>query len=350
MVSEPFDRPLNPARRRTLAGLGAAAIAPWCLAAPVEVLDGARRMVTRNGPVRLVFPAGGPAAILLYTLAPDLLAGWPRANRADELAYLLPGIGERPEVGRLTGRGGTANLESVLALKPNLIIDSGSVRGTYIDLAERVQRQTGIPYALFDGRLEAIPDTYRALGRLTGREQRAEQLATWAERAMATVRERIYGVTEKPRVYYARGPRGLETGLSGSINVEALDFMGFTHFGMRMPGGLANVPLEEVLWWDPEVIITIDRDFAAAVRRDPVWAGVSAVRNGRVHLSPKLPFGWVDFPPSVNRLPGLFWLGQKVHPERFPEDLAALTREFYTLFYQVEPSEAQIAAVLEGRG
>ena len=32
-----------------------------------------------------------PAAILLYTLAPDLLLGWPRANRPEECAYMLPG-------------------------------------------------------------------------------------------------------------------------------------------------------------------------------------------------------------------------------------------------------------------
>jgi len=36
-------------------------------------------------------------------------------------------------------------------------------------------------------------------------------------------------------------------------------------------------------------------DFAATVRSDPVWAPVAAVRTGRVHLSPKLPSGWVDF-------------------------------------------------------
>jgi len=29
------------------------------------------------------------------------------------------------------------------------------------------------------------------------------------------------------------------------------------------------------------------------------------VRTGRVHLAPRLPFGWVDLPPSVNRLIGL---------------------------------------------
>ena len=58
------------------------------------------------------FPAGPPAAILLYTLAPTLLIGWPRANRLEECVYMLPDICRRPEVGRITGRGNTANLET----------------------------------------------------------------------------------------------------------------------------------------------------------------------------------------------------------------------------------------------
>jgi iron complex transport system substrate-binding protein len=77
---------------------------------------------------------------------------------------------------------------------------------------------------------------------------------------------------------------------------------------------------------------------------------VSAIQQGRVHLSPKLPFGWVDFPPSVNRIPGLLWLGKILYPALFPEDLRALTREFYTTFYHRTPDDAGIDAVLDGRG
>ena len=67
-----------------------------------------------------------------------------------------------------------------------------------------------------------------------------------------------------------------------------------------MPGGLANVSIEQVLLWNPDVIITIDQEFSAAVRNNPSWAPVKAVRDNRVHLSPKMPFGWVDFPPGAN--------------------------------------------------
>jgi iron complex transport system substrate-binding protein len=73
------------------------------------------------------------------------------------------------------------------------------------------------------------------------------------------------------------------------------------------------------------------------------------VRDGRVHLSPKLPFGWVDFPPCVNRLIGLTWLAKLLYPTLFPEDLRALTRDFYARFYHVTPSAAQIDRVLAGR-
>jgi iron complex transport system substrate-binding protein len=298
-----------------------------------------------------VFPAGPPAAILVYTLAPDLLLGWPRANRPEECAYMLPDICTRPEVGRLTGRGNTANLEAVLALKPELILDIGYVDPTYVSLAERVLQQTGIPYALLDGHFNAIPASYRALGALTGRRDDADKLARYAEDTMATITSRVAAVPaeRRPRVYYARGPRGLETGLGGSINVETIAFVGAHNVAAERRGGLSTVSLEQVLLWNPDVIVTIDQSFAATVRGDPGWAPIAAVSAGRVHLSPKLPFGWVDFPPSVNRLIGLWWLAKILYPDIFPEDLRAKTREFYAMFYHVSPDDAQLDRVLAGR-
>ncbi len=307
-------------RRAFTGGLLATLAAPRARAAGT-VQDATGRSVAIPDRVTRVFPAGPPAAILLYTLASDLLLGWPRANRAEECAYMLPDICARPEVGRLTGRGNSANLESVLALKPDLILDVGSTAPTFASLAARVQEQTGIPYALLDGRFDAIAATYRLLGKLTGRD--AEPHAAYADDALLKISTRINRIPEsdRPRVYYARGPKGLETGLGGSINVETIEFLGARNVAGETKGGLAVVSLEQVLKWDPEIIVTIDRDFAANVRSDPLWKDITAVRAGRVHLSPKMPFGWVDFPPSVNRLIGLPWLAQIFYPDHFKEDV-----------------------------
>jgi iron complex transport system substrate-binding protein len=336
-------------RRALLAGLSAALVAPRPASA-ATVSDAAGRAVPVPAKVARVFPAGPPAAILLYTLAPDLLIGWPRANRPEECAYMLPEICARPEVGRITGRGNTANLETVLAQKPDLILDVGSTSATFVSLADRVQEQTGIPYALLDGRFAAIGATYRALGELTGRAEDADKLARYADDTLKIILGRVEPIEKaaQPRVYYARGPRGVATGLGGSINVETIELISRNVAG-ETQGGLANVSIEQILIWNPEVIVTIDQEFAATVRKDPSWASVQAVRENRVHLSPKMPFGWVDFPPSVNRLIGLWWLGKILYPDRFPEDLRALTRDFYTRFYHVTPSSAQIDHVLAGR-
>jgi iron complex transport system substrate-binding protein len=336
-------------RRALITGLAALAMAPHPVRA-ATVTDGAGRVVQVPARVERVFPAGPPAAIFLYTLAPELLIGWPRANRREEREFLLPEVGGRPEVGRITGRGNTANLEVVLALKPDLILDVGSVNSTYVSLADRVQQQTGIPYALLDSRFNGIPLGYRTLGALIGRREQGEAFARTADDTINTIAQRVSSIpTERrSRVYYARGPRGLETGLSGSINVETIEFVAQNVAGGSR-GGLAIVSIEQVLLWNPDVIITIDRDFAANVWNDPAWAPVAAVRARRVHLSPKLPFGWIDFPPTVNRLIGLWWLAKILYPDLFPEDLRGLTRDFYSRFYHVTPSDAQIERVLAGR-
>lgn len=319
-------------------------------ATAATVTDAAGRAVPVPAKTMRVFPAGPPAAILLYTLAPDLLLGWPRANRPEECAFMLSDACTRAEVGRITGRGNTANLERVIALKPDLILDVGSTSDTFVSLATRVQEQTGIPYALLDGRFAAIATTYRKLGELTGRQADAEKLARYADEILQTITSRIAGIasSSRPRVYYARGPRGLVTGLGGSINVETIEMLAQNVAGGNR-GGLANVSIEQLLVWNPDVIVTIDQAFAANVRADPAWASVAAVKNNRVHLSPKMPFGWVDFPPSANRLIGLWWLAKILYPDRFPEDLTALTRDFYTLFYHRTPTDTQIKQVLAGR-
>src|SRR5262245_10407519 len=117
--------------------------------------------------------------------------------------------------GRLTGRGDSANVEAVLAMRPDLIVDVGTIDATYASLADRVQQQTGIPYVLIDGTFANTAQTYRTIGALIGETARAEELAAYAERTLSELRTRLAAIppAQRPRVYYGRGPRGLETGL-----------------------------------------------------------------------------------------------------------------------------------------
>jgi len=73
---------------------------------------------------------------------------------------------------------------------------------------------------------------------------------------------------------------------------------------------------------DPDVILTIDRDFApngGATTR--LVAPVKACSSSACISPPKLPFGWVRFfPPCVNRRDRLQWLAISWYPDLLPPD------------------------------
>ena len=266
-----------------------------------------------------------------------------------ELAFLPPAAAALPEVGRLTGRGHTAKLEAVFVQQPDLVLDYGTVGPTYASLADRVGEQTGLPALLLDGALSHIPDTYALLGELLDRRADAAIRADAARRVLEEAGSAAESLRARglPRVYYARGPRGTETGLAGSINTEILEYAGAENVAGRALGanGLTTVSAEQVLAWDPDWVIAADPGFHAAAPRDPVWGTLRAVRAGRLVLAPNLPYGWTDAPPSVNRLLGLAWLPVLfgVRPaDTLPERVAAL----YALLFGRPPDMAQLTPLL----
>jgi len=338
--------------RRTFTLATLAALVPIRARAAATVTDSAGRAVAVPDNVVRVMAAGPPASAVLYCLAPDKLVGWPRALRPEEKPFLLPLTHDLPELGRLTGRGDTANVEVVLKAKPDVIVDFGSVAPTYVSLANATQERTGIPYMLVDGRFTATVSSLQMLGRALGVAERGDGLAAYAEDLLKRVDAAVSATPEaqRPGVYLARGPEGLETGLRGSINTEIIERAGGRNVADSQDGrrGIANVSPEQILLWKPDIIITWDRNFFAKVTQQPdaVWQNVPAVSNKRVYLAPTVPFGWIDGPPSVNRLIGLAWLANIFNSGRSPFDIVKDTRAFYKLFYQVDISDADLATLV----
>lgn len=323
-------------RRDFLHTLGAS-----CLLAATRsfAAEGIPRLVSVFGTLppprrlRRIFAAGAPASVLTAVLAPDRLLGWPWKLSSEALIALPAPLRDLPLLGRLAGRGSTVSSETLLNLKPDLILDVGTIDDTYLSTARRVAEQTGIPYVLVGGRLTDSAHQLREVGALLGVPARAEPLAAYAESTLMQAARAAIPAGQRPRIYYARGGEGLETGLDGSINMETIDAAGgYNVAASAGRGGIVTVSLEQVLGWAPEVILTQDPVFARRVLADPLWRAVPAIRNGRVLCAPAVPFGWLDVPPSVNRLIGVRWLLAHLHGT--PD--ATLTRdadEFCRHFY-----------------
>jgi len=340
---------------------GTIALSAWWVAAVIgfgpagaaagetrAVVDSAGRRVAVPTRIERVFAAGPPATVFVYTLAPDTLLGWYRPLTLDERGYIPARYAGLPTLGKLTGRSNTPNLDIVREARPDVILDYGAVGPREAALADRIQRETGVPYVLIDGSLAAVPRAYETAGDLLGVGGRAAELARYATGVLREVGERVARVPgdRRPRVYYARPPGGLATEL-----IESLQALGAANVaaGRAEPGALVRVSVEQVVAWNPDVIVTIDASWSAAVRSDAAWEGVKAVRDGRVYLAPLIPFPWLDLPPSVNRLLGLRWLGWALYPDLFPEDLRQEALAFYRLFYHQAPTASQLRALVGPR-
>jgi iron complex transport system substrate-binding protein len=322
------------------------------LAWGAEVTDSAGRLVPVPDRVERVMAAGPNAAVVLYVLAPEKMIGWPSAPRPNEREFLRSRERDLPEFGRLTGRGDTANVEVGLSARPDLVFDFGSVTPTYVSLADRVAEQTRFPYLLLDGRLDRTAASIRLLGATMGTAERAEVIARYVEETERSIEARLADLpqAERRRVYLARQANGLETGLAGSINTEIIERAGGINVAERTSGrgSIANVSIEQVIAWAPDTIVTWDANFFARVFSDPVWASIPAVRDHRVFLAPRLPFGWIDAPPSINRTIGLRWIAGLLYSDRFPDDIHDVARDFYRLFYQVDVTDEQLDRILAG--
>ena len=188
-------------------------------AAPADarsVVDATGRTVEIPDRIERVMPAGPPAAVLLYTLAPEKLIGWPHAPGPAAKSLLGPSFADLPQLAPLV-HDGKVQTEQIPAARPDVILDYGSTSPRYTDRATMVQKATGIPVLLLDGKLERTPETYRLLGAILGTE-RAADLAGAAERLLTITRERAEARREAGpiRVYYARSADGLTTATAAS--------------------------------------------------------------------------------------------------------------------------------------
>jgi iron complex transport system substrate-binding protein len=251
----------------------------------------------------------------------------------------------------VTGRT-PADLSAIKALGPDVIVDFGTVNPSYAATADRTQAATSIPYVLLDGALQASSAAYRSLGRIVQAQARGETLAARSQAMLDEVKSKLSGVpaSSRKRVYIARGPDGNDSYGAGYFSDEVVAPAGGVNVAEGWgAGNLNNITPQKVRDANPDLVIALDPHFSEVVAKTPAWKEVPAIAAGRLYLAPHQPFGWLDEPPSVNRLIGLRWLAGMLYPERFNGDLRAVVRDFYLTFYQADPSGPQLDRLIAAK-
>lgn len=295
------------------------------------------------------------ATILIYTLAPDRLAGWNYKQDLGEAEMVPEPYRSLPVLGGWYGKNNTGNLEEIAKARPDVLISMGDPLG--MSAAERISEQTHIPVILLNGDLKSLPAAYLKAGELLYQPERARELAEVCRKAINEVEQKVNTIplSKRRRVYYAEGPTGLETEPSNSMHSEALVFAGALNVAAvpnQQGYGHTPVSMEQVLVWDPEFVITgYDHTtspsvFYAGVWKNRGWQQVRAVKTHNVYEVPQYPFCWIDRPPSVNRIIGIKWLANLFYPDIFRYDIREEARKFYATFYHFKLTDSQLTKLL----
>ena len=310
--------------------------------------DDSGRTVTVPADPQRIAVTGPMAQIVLFALCPDRLVGLAGEWDAGAEQYIDEAYLDLPVLGHLYGTKGDLNPEALMATGAQLVIDVGEPKDTVAADLDALTRQTGLPFVHISATTDTMGDAYRMLGDLLGLEPEAEVLADYCE-TVYTQTKKLAETVEKSRVLYCLGEAGLNVIARGAYHGEVLDLLTDNAAVLEEPSskGTGNqVDLEQLLLWDPEIILFAPDSVYASVGGDPLWQGLSAIRSGQYYEVPRGVHNWMGFPPSVQRYLGMQWLSALLYPDAYTGDLQAAVTEFFDLFYHCDLSQEQYQALV----
>jgi cobalamin transport system substrate-binding protein len=232
-----------------------------------------RSLTVPEKPGRVVSLAPSVTESLLALGFGDRLAG------VSDFCVLPEGLARIPRVGGLL----TPDFETIRNLHPDLLI--GTTSGNDPGLASQADA-LGLPlYILHTPDVAQALASLERLGDLLGEVPRARHLVEDLRRRLAAVASRVAD-RPPPRVLFVVWAEPLVVPGSGAFLTDAIRLAGGASVTADVPAPHPTYSIESAVSRAPDVILTTAENaaFAAALPKDPAWAGVPAVRNRRIHI------------------------------------------------------------------
>lgn len=189
-----------------------------------------------------------------------------------------PAVQGKPRV----GSGLSPSLESIVALKPDLVLLwDNSAR----ELQEKLLRLHIKAVTFAPQKLTEIYDCIERMGRITGAENAAHTVVAEMRRKVASVTAAVAKAPNRPLVFYEVWPDPLFTAGPGSFIDELINLAGGSNIAADAKTAWPVLSMETVIVRNPDVILT---PFARAEsvisgKNKASWANIKAVRQNRVY-------------------------------------------------------------------
>ena len=302
-----------------------------------------------------VFSASPPMTALLYALAPEKMIGVNYRFFEEEKKYMLPKVSNLPVLGSFYSAGNQANLEKVIALKPDMIFMWDIVRknGKYF---EETLGHFKIPVAYIgQSTIEETKEALHVMGIFLKKEKRAKKLIDYAQNNLQRVKNSVISLEKKQKksVYFAQGVDGLTSECSGNMQSQIIPLVGGINVyqcdaSFKGSTKKSKISLEKLYIYDPDVIFVSNKAFFETLNKNSSWRKLKAFRNKQIYFSPISPFNWVSRPPSLMRILGIVWMHHILYPEHFKINIEEEIKSFYKLFLHIDLSSKDVKKLIRG--
>jgi iron complex transport system substrate-binding protein len=251
------------------------------------------------------------------------------------------------------GQADQFNIEELMRVRPDILF----VRESFaLDKSStEILNKLGIPFVVISfNTIEDQMKAFHLIGKAIGMEKKALEYNAYYKNCIDRVKKIAASVPAKKRlrVYHSineplktGGASGISaewTGLAGAVNVAA------GKDGVTEAEKFVN--MEQVLAWNPDVVFFNTDDSGERIRKDRQWSSIKAVKTGRVYRMPNGISRW-GHPGSIEIPLAMLWTVSKLYPEYTGSiDMNRETRNYYTRFFNHEPSEETMKKILHRGG
>lgn len=145
--------------------------------------------------------------------------------------------------------------------------------------------------------------------------------------------------TERPTVVQLSGAGdSLQANNGSAIGQELITLAGGVNAGAgatgesKGPSGQTKIDPEQLLSWNPELLLVDSTKIRDSIKSDPVFSGLKAVQNNNIIVIPNGAMAWAYNGPEEYL--NMYFFAKAVHPELFKDiDMEARTKAFYKEYF-----------------
>jgi len=239
---------------------------------------------------------------------------------------------------------GDPNVEELVAGGADVVLADASQHEA---VAEQL-RELGIPVVLLSAESpDAMKEAIQLLATALGEEaqRRADAYVDAYDRVTAAVTSDVSSLVDGTRVRVLFLGTSASTAISGDMyQTNLIEAAGGVSVTEELSGGWSEVNLEQILRWDPDVILIPPYGPVqpSDLLENADWQSLQAVQAGRVVRMPRL-IAPMDTPVPESML-GVLWMATLFYPDIVTLDLIDEVVAFYATYYGLTLSDEEIAA------